>query len=205
MSHDARREAALRVASDHRPLAAIFADLRGEPAAESPAAPPEPTDVTETIDTALRRAVVGLPRSDDADEVAFDLAMAIESALARAADFGARRAYALGVPVTTGPGDSGLDIAPETLAPFAAAVVADGPHAAARLVRETARRLAERAFNAGLAAVTEAADGWVLVQRFGRPYCPAPGCYGHDGRPAEGIPPYADDCICRLEPVRVGS
>ena len=81
------------------------------------------------------------------------------------------------------------------------------PHAAPEPTPEevAAAPTEEPMSEAAMLVMDALTSGRTPRQRFGDPYCPAPACYGHDYRvidedvfEAEGAPPYAADCNCRV-------
>jgi hypothetical protein len=219
MSHARRNEAALRVRAAYPQLPEIFAALRAAAGAPDPPPPDEPDPVREpdpipepAPSDPLAVALLDAARAEagNADDLALALAMAVEDRLAVAVRDGAVEARRAGVP---GEGDvpheRALDAILAVLAPYAAEVAAadraDPPHPPAALL-DRIRRVARSA------GVVEAVrgTGWSALQRFGKPYCSRPACYGRNGSlltdarlAAEGYPPYGDGCNCFAEPANL--
>ncbi len=147
-----------------------------------------------------------------ADDIALRLAVAAEESLGAAVLEGAQRARAAGVPGAADVTGAGLDVTLDGLATYAReiheALAGGEPERAQQRVAAAARRMTALAHSAGVAAAVAGAGepGWILRQRFGAPFCPNPACYGHDWSVVtpeiDGLPPYADDCNCQVEPTR---
>ncbi|HVE62288.1 MAG TPA: hypothetical protein VNB94_00605 [Mycobacteriales bacterium] len=205
----ARREALARVAAGHRPLVAIFADLRGEladpppieaePAGDAPAASRGgqvaalEQSLRMTLEAIRERAAGGGPDEvapGDPQDIALWFAVDAEPVLVELADTGARRLTAeRSLGAVPDVGDAGVDAAAIALAALAGDVVqasggerTDGFDVVSReVLPAAAARLTAVAVNAGYAAAARAA-GLRPHQRFGEPYCPAASCYGQDHR-----------------------
>lgn len=222
MTHERRREAALRVRGLYPPLPEIFASLRTALGEAPPAAPPDTPEPSPPVEPDLPEPPVEAPpapepadpvaaalraaardASGDADDVAVSLVLAVEGPVSDAVQAGAESARAAGVPGDAPvPANRAMEAVLTVLMPYAAAVAAgdaEPPAGLADRIRAVARS----------AGVVEAVTGtpWSAVQRFGDPYCPRTACYGRNGSlltearvEHEGFPPYGDGCNCTAVP-----